>query len=57
MRELLRERVGPFGFALIRALLLFADIKPVRLDPTAAVRPGTPGEPETIASGPGSIER
>ena len=36
VRGLLRERVGSVGFALIRTFLLFADIKPVRLDPRAA---------------------
>jgi len=30
---LLRDRVGPVRFALIRTFLLYADIKPVRLDP------------------------
>jgi hypothetical protein len=33
VRGLLRERVGPVGFTLIRTFLLFADMKPVRLDP------------------------
>jgi len=33
MRELIRRRTGRFGAAAIRALLLFADVKPVRLDP------------------------
>jgi hypothetical protein len=30
---LLKQRNGAFRFYLIRALLLFADVKPVRLDP------------------------
>ncbi len=33
MRRLLKEHTGAFRFYLIRTLLLFADIKPVRLDP------------------------
>jgi len=34
MREMLIERVGLVRFYLIRTFLLFADVKPVRLDPT-----------------------
>jgi len=33
IRELFQRRGGPIRFAIIRALLLWADIKPVRLDP------------------------
>ena len=33
VRKLLRDRAGPVRFAIIRTVLLFADIKPVRLDP------------------------
>jgi hypothetical protein len=33
LRALLKERVGTVGFYAIRTLLLFAEIKPVRLDP------------------------
>lgn len=33
VRGLLKQRVGPVRFAIIRAMLLFADMKPVRLDP------------------------
>jgi len=33
VESLLRRRNGAFRFHLIRALLLFADVKPVRLDP------------------------
>ena len=33
MKSLIRERNGAFRFYLIRTLLLFADMKPVRLDP------------------------
>jgi hypothetical protein len=33
VRRLLKERVGPVRFYAIRTLLLFAEIKPVRLDP------------------------
>ena len=33
IKSLLRERVGPLRFYTIRTLLLFADVKPVRLDP------------------------
>jgi hypothetical protein len=33
MREMLIERVGLVRFHLIRSFLLFADVKPVRLDP------------------------
>ena len=33
VRGLLRDRAGPARFAVIRTVLLFADIKPVRLDP------------------------
>jgi hypothetical protein len=33
VKQLLKERVGSFRFYLIRTLLLFADVKPVRLDP------------------------
>ncbi len=33
IRELLRAHAGELRFHLIRTLLLFADIKPVRLDP------------------------
>lgn len=33
MREMLIERVGLARFYLIRGFLLFADVKPVRLDP------------------------
>jgi hypothetical protein len=36
MREMLIARVGVVRFYLIRTFLLFADVKPVRLDP----RPG-----------------
>jgi hypothetical protein len=36
MREMLIERVGLVRFYLIRAFLLFADVKPVRLDPAEA---------------------
>ncbi len=42
MREMLIERVGLVRFYLIRTFLLFADVKPVRLDPT----PGTARRPE-----------
>jgi len=38
VKDLLRQRVGAFRFYLIRTLLLFADVKPVRLDP----RPSAP---------------
>ena len=31
--ELLKGRAGPLRYYVVRALLLFADIKPVRLDP------------------------
>ena len=45
IRELLIARAGAVRFALIRTVLLFADIKPVRLDPrtTATVLPPVPG--------------
>ncbi len=33
VKGLLRERAGPVRFAIIRTVLLFADVKPVRLDP------------------------
>ena len=33
MKELLIERTGSFGYYAIRAVLLFAEVKPVRLDP------------------------
>jgi hypothetical protein len=33
VKSLLKLRAGAFRFHLIRALLLFADVKPVRLDP------------------------
>jgi hypothetical protein len=33
IRHLLKQRVGAVGFTLIRTVLLFADMKPVRLDP------------------------
>jgi hypothetical protein len=33
VRDLLKQRAGAFRFYLIRTLLLYADIKPVRLDP------------------------
>lgn len=33
IRELLKRRTGTLGFYAIRTVLLFADIKPVRLDP------------------------
>lgn len=33
MKELLIERTGIVGFYAIRTLLLFAEVKPVRLDP------------------------
>lgn len=33
VRRLIRERVGVVGFWAIRTFLLFAEIKPVRLDP------------------------
>jgi hypothetical protein len=33
VRELLMQRAGPVRFYAIRSLLLFADMKPVRLDP------------------------
>lgn len=33
IEQLMKRRVGAVGFHLIRTLLLFADIKPVRLDP------------------------
>jgi hypothetical protein len=33
IRELMKQRAGAFRFYLIRTLLLFADMKPVRLDP------------------------
>jgi len=33
MRELLIDRTGIFGYYAIRTLLLFAEVKPVRLDP------------------------
>jgi hypothetical protein len=33
MKELLIERTGTFGYYAIRTLLLFAEVKPVRLDP------------------------
>ena len=33
VRELLEERAGTARFYVIRALLLFAEIRPVRLDP------------------------
>ena len=44
MREMLIERTGLVRFYLIRSFLLFADVKPVRLDPVAGdVRPPTDG--------------
>jgi hypothetical protein len=45
IRELLIASAGAVRFALIRTVLLFADIKPVRLDPrtTATVLPPVPG--------------
>ena len=39
IRHLLEERVGTLRFYTIRALLLFADIKPVRLDPRQNAAP------------------
>lgn len=33
IKELMKERAGPIGYYLGRTMLLFADIKPVRLDP------------------------
>jgi len=33
IKYLMRQRSGAFRFYLIRTLLLFADVKPVRLDP------------------------
>jgi hypothetical protein len=33
IEDLLKQRVGAFRFYVIRTLLLFADMKPVRLDP------------------------
>ncbi|MAE93315.1 MAG: hypothetical protein CL910_01505 [Deltaproteobacteria bacterium] len=42
MREMLIERVGLVRFYLIRTFLLFADVKPVRLDPP----PDAAGPPE-----------
>ena len=33
VKNLLKQRNGAFRFHLIRTLLLFADVKPVRLDP------------------------
>ena len=33
MRALLKQRTGSVGFHAVRTFLLFADIKPVRLDP------------------------
>ncbi len=33
VKGLLKQRVGVFRFYLVRTLLLFADVKPVRLDP------------------------
>lgn len=33
MKELLMARVGTFGYYAIRTVLLFAEVKPVRLDP------------------------
>jgi len=33
VRVLLKQRTGPVRFYLIRTFLLFADMKPVRLDP------------------------
>ena len=33
IKSLLSQRAGAFRFCLIRTLLLFADVKPVRLDP------------------------
>lgn len=33
MKRLLIERTGTFGYYAIRTLLLFAEVKPVRLDP------------------------
>ena len=39
MREMLIERVGFAGFYLIRTVLLFADVKPVRLDPLPETSP------------------
>ena len=36
LRELIKKRVGSVRFYAIRTLLLFADIKPVRLDPVDA---------------------
>lgn len=33
MRRLIQERVGVAGFYLIRTFLLFAEVKPIRLDP------------------------
>lgn len=35
MREMLEERTGVVGYYAIRTFLLFADVKPVRLDPIA----------------------
>jgi hypothetical protein len=37
VRSRLKERTGTFRFHLIRTLLLFADMKPVRLDPRPPV--------------------
>jgi hypothetical protein len=33
MKQLLIERTGRFGYYAIRTILLFAEVKPVRLDP------------------------
>jgi hypothetical protein len=33
MRELLVQRTGSFGYYAIRTMLLFAEVRPVRLDP------------------------
>jgi hypothetical protein len=33
MKELLIQRNGAVGYYAIRAVLLFAEVKPVRLDP------------------------
>ena len=42
VESLLKQRTGAFRFHLIRALLLFADVKPVRLDPRDPVPAAQP---------------
>jgi len=44
MREMLIERTGLVRFYLIRTFLLFADVKPVRLDPVEADLTSLPSE-------------